>query len=73
MATYEVRIAFSEVDILVEVLDVDLRRALITAAKRCSDRLRERGYDVSPTEVIVALEEALESPGIAEHAGRQLN
>jgi hypothetical protein len=63
--TYEVRIALSEVDVLVEVLDVDLRRALVTAANLCSDRLRERGYDVTPGEVIGALEQALDRREIA--------
>jgi hypothetical protein len=68
--TYEVRIALSEVDVLVEVLDVDLRRALVTAANRCSERLRERGYDVSPNDVIGALEEALEAPEVVQTAAR---
>jgi hypothetical protein len=58
---YEVTIEFSEIDVVVEVLDMDLRRAVRSAADQCADRLRECGYAVTPADVIGALEDALES------------
>jgi hypothetical protein len=58
---YAVTIEFSEIDVAVEVLDIDLRRAIRTAADRCAQRLRDQGYAVTPGDVIHALEGALES------------
>jgi hypothetical protein len=60
-SAYEVTIELSEVDVIVEVLDVDLRRAIRTAAERCAVQLREHGYAVTIGEVVGALQEALEN------------
>ncbi|HZU82936.1 MAG TPA: hypothetical protein VE987_08475 [Polyangiaceae bacterium] len=58
---FEVRIEFSEIDVAVEVIDVDLRRALRAAAEECAEKLRDNGYVVTSGDVIGALEGALES------------
>lgn len=70
---YEVSIELSEVDVLVEVLDVDLRRAIRTAADRCAEQLRARGYSVTAGEVIGALEEALENSELVHKAAQPAN
>jgi hypothetical protein len=58
---YEVVIEFSDIGVVVEVLDIDLRRAIRTAADRSAERLRDQGYLVTSADVIGALEDALES------------
>jgi uncharacterized protein (UPF0147 family) len=70
---YEVSIELSEVDVLVQVLDVDLRRAIRRAADECADQLRDRGYSVTPGEVIGALEEALENSELVQKAAQPSN
>lgn len=65
---YEVTIALSEIDVVVEVLDVDLRRAVRTAADKCAARLRELGYVVTSAEVLGALEEAITESDVAQRA-----
>lgn len=57
---YEVTIELLDVGVRVETVDVDLRRALRTAADECAERLSEMGYAVSANDVIGALEEALD-------------
>jgi|HubBroStandDraft_6_1064221.scaffolds.fasta_scaffold612611_2 hypothetical protein len=70
---YEVSIELAEVDVLVEVVDADLRRAVRTAAERCAARLRDHGYAVTTGEVIGALEDALESSEIVKRAAQAPN
>jgi uncharacterized protein (UPF0147 family) len=70
---YEVSIELAEVDVLVEVVDVDLRRAVRRAADRCAERLRESGFAVTTTEVIGALEEALQDSEIVKRAAQAPN
>ena len=70
---YEVSIELTEVDVSVEVLDIDLRRAIRTAAERCADRLRDKGYAVTPTEVIGALEDALDHSELIQRPAQGLN
>jgi hypothetical protein len=57
---YEVTIELLDVGVRVEKIDVDLRRALRSAADECADRLRDMGYAVTSNDVIGALEEALD-------------
>jgi hypothetical protein len=57
---YEVTIELLDIGLKVEKIDVDLRRALRTAADECADRLRDMGYAVTSNDVIGALEEALD-------------
>lgn len=70
---YVVAIEFCEIDVVVEVLDVDLRRAIRTAADQCAERLRDRSYTVTPADVIRALEDALESSELAAGRSQELN
>jgi hypothetical protein len=70
---YVVTIEFSEIDVLVEVLDVDLRRAIRTAADRCAERLRDKSYTVTPADVIRALEDALESSDVSAGPTEAMN
>jgi hypothetical protein len=70
---YQVSIELSEVDVLVEVLDMDLRRAVRLAAERCAARLREHGFAVTTGEVIGALEDAIESSEIVKRAAQAPN
>jgi len=70
---YEVTIELAEVDVLVEVVDLDLRRAVRTAADRCAERLREHGFAVTTGEVISALEEALQDSEIVKRASEAPN
>jgi hypothetical protein len=65
---YEVSIELAEVDVRVDARDIDLRKAVRTAAARCAARLRERGYAVTTSEVIGALEEALQDSEIVKRA-----
>jgi hypothetical protein len=60
---YKVTIELLEIDLIVESIDLDLRGAVRGAAARCAEQLRQRGYAVTPADVIDALEEALESSG----------
>jgi hypothetical protein len=69
---YEVTIEFCDIDLVIQVFDVDLRRAMRTAAGRCADRLGERGYAVTPADVIAALVDALESSELG-HSAELLN
>jgi hypothetical protein len=69
-SAYEVTIELSEVDVTVEVLDVDLRRAIRTAAERCAAQLRDHGYAVTIGEVVGALEEALENCELVQRASK---
>jgi len=57
---YEVTIELLDIGLCVEKIDVDLRRALRSAADECAARLREMGYAVTSNDVIGALEEALD-------------
>jgi hypothetical protein len=65
---YEVSIELAEIDVAVEVMDLDLRRAVRAAADRCAERLREHGYVVTSAEVISALEDALQDSEIVRRA-----
>ena len=68
--SYRVTIELTAVNITVEVVDADLRRGVRTAAGRCAERLRERGFTVSTDEVLTALEEALENSEVVRTATR---
>jgi formyltetrahydrofolate synthetase len=57
---YHVTIELSEVEVTVDVADQDLRRAVRTAADKCAEALRDRGFNVTTAEVLAALEDALE-------------
>jgi hypothetical protein len=70
---FAVTIEFCEIDVAVEVLDVDLRRAIRTAASRCAERLRDEGYSVTPGDVIRALEDALNCSELAHDPSRTMN
>ncbi len=70
---YHVSIELSEVDVVVEVLDVDLRRAIRKAADRCAEELRDKGYTVTSGEVIHALEDALENFELVQRAAPPAN
>jgi hypothetical protein len=70
---YQVSIELSEVNVVVDVLDVDLRRAIRTAAERCAAQLRDQGYAVTTGEVIGALEEALENSELVQRAAEPAN
>lgn len=72
-SAYQVSIELSEVDVVVEVLDVDLRRAIRSAAEQCAAQLRDHGYAVTIGEVIGALEEALENCELVQRAQQPLN
>ena len=72
-SAYQVSIELSEVDVVVEVLDVDLRRAIRTAAEKCAAQLRDHGYSVTVGEVIGALEEALENSELVQRSAQPLN
>jgi hypothetical protein len=60
---YKVTIELSEIDLIVESIDLDLRGAVRGAATRCAEQLCERGYAVTSADVMTALEEALECSG----------
>jgi hypothetical protein len=70
---YQVSIELSEVNVVVDVLDVDLRRAIRSAAEQCARRLRDQGFAVSTVEVIGALEEALENSELVQRASAPVN
>ena len=71
---YKVTIELFEIDLVVESIDLDLKGAVRAAADRCAEQLRERGYAVTATDVIGALEEALEATDGAPKLRRdQLN
>src|SRR4051794_27224303 len=71
---YKVTIELFEIDLVVESIDLDLKGAVRSAADRCAEQLRERGYAVTATDVIGALEEALEATDGAPKLRRdQLN
>jgi uncharacterized protein (UPF0147 family) len=70
---YEVSIELAEVDVQVEVVDLDLRRAVRRAAEQCADRLCDHGYVVTAADVIGALEDALQDSEIARRAVQPLN
>jgi hypothetical protein len=70
---YEVSIELAEVDVQVEVVDLDLRRAVRRAAERCADRLCEHGYVVTAADVIGALEDALQDSEVARRAAQPPN
>lgn len=72
-SAYQVSIELSEVEVMVEVLDVDLRRAIRSAAEQCAAQLRDHGYAVTIGEVITALEEALENCELVQRASQPLN
>ncbi|HEX8795245.1 MAG TPA: hypothetical protein VF765_30060 [Polyangiaceae bacterium] len=63
---YEVTIELLDVGVRVETIDVDLRRALRTAADECAERLNEMGYAVTSNDVIGALEEALDDAEVVQ-------
>jgi hypothetical protein len=66
---YRVTIELSEVGVEVEVHDADLRRAVRTAADRCAEGLRDRGFAVTAPEVLAALENALENSELVRTSG----
>jgi hypothetical protein len=71
---YRVTIELSEVGVTVDVKDVDLRRAVRSAADRCADKLREHGYTVTTVEVLGALDEAIENSELVRTSqGAHLN
>ena len=53
-------IELCEIAITVEVADRDLRRAVRLAADRCAEGLREKGFSVTTSDVLSALDDALE-------------
>lgn len=57
---FEVTISLEELELKVDVTDMDLRRAVMAAAKQCAERLCVKGYDVSASDVMGALGNALE-------------
>lgn len=63
---YEVTIELLDVGVRVDTVDVDLRRALRTAADRCAERLSDMGYAVTSNDVIGALEEALDDAEVVQ-------
>ncbi len=69
---YKVTIELAEIDLVVEAIDLDLRGAIRTAATRCAKQLGELGYAVTPSEVIGALEDALESSQMVEETRSEL-
>lgn len=56
---YKVTLGLWEIDLIIEVIDLDLRGAIRSAAEQCAMRLRERGYLVTAADVAAALDEAL--------------
>jgi hypothetical protein len=70
---YKVTIELFEIDLVVESVDLDLRGAVRTAADRCAEQLRERGYAVTAVDVIGALEEALECSDVVPKPRDLLN
>jgi hypothetical protein len=56
---YKVTLELSEIDLVVEAVDLDLRSAIQGAARRCAVRLRQRGYAVTSFEIVRALDEAM--------------
>jgi hypothetical protein len=72
-SAYEVTIEFYEIGLLVEVFDMDLRRAMRTAAGHCAERLADRGYDITPSDVVDALVEALEGSELGQLSEATLN
>jgi hypothetical protein len=72
-SAYEVTVAFCEIDLVVEVFDLDLRRAMRTAAQRCADRLCDRGYVVTTADVVNALVDALEASELGPPLDQVLN
>ncbi len=70
---YQVSIELTEVDVSVEVVDFDLRRAVKMAADQCAERLRDHGYAVTASDVIGALEEALEDSEMVKRTAEPAN
>jgi hypothetical protein len=70
---YKVTIELGEIDLVVEVVDLDLRGAIRAAADRCAEALRDRGYVVTAADVIGALEEALESSELVQRSSHFVN
>ena len=70
---YKVTIELFEIDLVVESIDLDLRGAVKSAADRCAEQLRERGYAVTAADVIGALEDALECSQVTPKAQELLN
>lgn len=70
---YEVTIELLNVGVRVETVDVDLRRALRTAADECAERLSEMGYAVTSNDVIGALEEALDDAEVVQRESNPPN
>lgn len=58
-AAYKVTLGLSEIDLVIEVIDLDLPGAIRSAAEQCAIRLRERGYVVTGADVAAALDEAI--------------
>jgi hypothetical protein len=69
---YKVTIELFEIDLVVESVDLDLRGAVRSAADRCAEQLRERGYAVTSADVIGALEDALETSDAFPKKKREL-
>jgi hypothetical protein len=59
---YKVTLELSEIDLVVEAVDANLRSAIEGAAARCAARLRKRGYSVTMFEIVRALDEAMARP-----------
>jgi hypothetical protein len=70
---YKVTIELFEIDLVVESIDLDLRGAVRSAADRCAEQLRERGYAVTAADVIGALEDALETSEVLPKPRELLN
>jgi hypothetical protein len=62
---YKVTLELSEIDLVVEAVDLDLRSAIQGAARRCASRLRQRGYSVTSLEIVRALDEAMAHSDLA--------
>jgi len=70
---YKVTIELTDIDLVVEAIDLDLVGAVQAAADRCAEQLRDRGYAVTSADVVCALEQAIESSEVSHKAPELLN
>jgi hypothetical protein len=67
---YKVTLELSEIELVVEAIDLDLRGAIHRAARQCASRLRQRGYAVTAVDIVRALEEAIAHSDLALRPAR---
>ncbi len=68
---FKATIAMAEIDVHVEAIDANVTDAVRIAAEKCAERLGELGYDVTPADVLGALETGVEPSqraGVLAHA-----